>query len=312
MWPIAVLVFACCFWGAYLLLGRVMGARLAVGERLAYYADASRVVPANDRSRSGSSPAEKLMDRLKLSHSIDQLLDEADVPVKPFEFVLISACCAVASGVVGIMLRRGGEVAASMVLVGAAAPFLWMLLRRLRRRDAFNRQIPDALQAISSSLRAGYGFSQGMAVVARDLPAPISVEFARAQREMNLGSTVEEALLSMARRTQSIDFDLAVNGILINRQVGGNLAELLDQITVTIRERVKLKNFIRVLTAQQRLSALVIMAVPPILLAVLLVTMRDYTKYLLITRVGHVMLGLSVCMQLLGVYFIRRIVSIDV
>ena len=116
----------------------------------------------------------------------------------------------------------------------------------------------------------------------------------------------------MARRMQSVDFDLAVAGILINRQVGGNLAELLDNIVTTIRERVKLKAFIRVLTAQQRLSAWVVVAVPPVVLVVMFLGMRAYTSYLLVTRIGQVMLIAAFCMQLLGGYIIRRIVAIDV
>jgi tight adherence protein B len=138
------------------------------------------------------------------------------------------------------------------------------------------------------------------------------VEFARALREMNLGSTVDEVLQTMGRRMQSADFDLAVAGILINRQVGGNLAELLDNIVTTIRERVKLKAFIRVLTAQQRLSAWVVVAVPPVVLLVMFLGMRAYTSYLLVTHIGQVMLAAAVFLQLIGGYLIRRIVSIDV
>jgi len=232
--------------------------------------------------------------------------------MKPFEFVLIVVLSGLSASLGGLLLGRPNWVAALAGMIGFFAPIAWVRLRRLRRRDAFARQIPDALQAIGNSLRAGYGLSQGMAVVASDSPSPISVEFARAQREMNLGSTVEEVLHSMARRMQSVDFDLAVSGILINRQVGGNLAELLDHITATIRERVKLKAFIRVLTAEQRLSAIIIMAVPPVMLFILLTAWREYSSYLLFTRIGHVLLAGSILLQLLGVYFIRRIVAIEV
>jgi tight adherence protein B len=116
----------------------------------------------------------------------------------------------------------------------------------------------------------------------------------------------------MARRMQNLDFDLAVSGILINRQMGGNLAELLDKVVATLRERVRLKAFVRVLTAQQRLSAWVVILVPPVVLLVLLLGLGQYTKYLFATHAGQVMLIVALCMQLLGGYFVRRIVSIDV
>jgi tight adherence protein B len=196
--------------------------------------------------------------------------------------------------------------------VGGCIPVLWLLGRRKRRREAFTRQLPDALEAIAGALRVGLSLSQGMAMVASDHPYPISAEFARALREMNLGLGTEEVLQNMAARVRSDDFDLAVAGMLTNRQVGGNMAELLDQVTATLRERVKLKNFIRVITAQQRLSAMIVTAVPPILLVIILVGMREYSSYLLATRAGHIMLAISLCMQLAGLYCMRRIGAIEV
>jgi tight adherence protein B len=312
VWIVAVLVFACCLWAIYLLISQVMTPRLVIAERLAGLKETIRPSPGAGGRWSDLPTADRIMGRLSTARVLEHLLDEANLPMKPFEFVLIVVLSALAASLGGLLLRRPGWVAALAGMIGFFAPIAWVRLRRLRRRDAFARQIPDALQAIGNSLRAGYGFSQGMAVVASDSPPPTSVEFARAQREMNLGSTVEEVLHNMSRRMQSIDFDLAVSGILINRQVGGNLAELLTHITATIRERVKLKAFIRVLTAEQRLSAIIIMAVPPVMLFILLTAWREYTSYLLFTRIGHVLLAGSILLQLLGVYFIRRIVAIEI
>ncbi len=311
MWTIALLVFACCLWGAYFVLTRLMGARLQVAERLESYTEATRASRAPRRWSEGSG-SDRLVSRLDLSRHIEDLLDRADLPIKPVEFILIILTLVLGLGAAGWFVGHNSASVLAAGILGVLAPLIWVRLRRLHRQHAFVRQLPDALQAISGSLRAGFGFNQGMAAVASDLPPPISLEFARAIREVNLGLTIEEALQNMAHRMQSIDFDLAVAGILINRQVGGNLAELLDHVTATIRERVKLKNFIRVLTAQQRLSALIIMIVPPVLLVILLTGLREYTSYLLVTRVGQMMLGVAAVMQLLGVFFIRRIVAIDV
>jgi len=311
MWPIAVLLFACCFWGAYFVVTKLMTPRLAVTDRLTYYTETRRK-PATPGRWSDIPTADRLMSRLGLAQSIELLLDQADLPIKPFELVLMMIVAALAMSVIGLFSHRTPAVVAELGIVGCLMPIAWVYLKRSRRREAFIRQVPEALQAISNALRAGFGFGQGMTIVATDLPAPVSVEFARAQREMNLGLTVDEALQNMARRMQSPDFDLAVSGILINRQVGGNLAELLDQVAATLRERVKLKNFIRVLTAQQRLSAWIVMAVPPLLGVILFLGLRDYASYLLGTSVGHAMLLMAGFLQLLGMFFIRRIVAIDV
>lgn len=312
MWIIGVLMFASVFGGAYLLLTRATAARLATTERLDYYTEAVKRIPATSGRWANMPAADRVMGRLSISHSLEQLLDQADLPLKPFEFILITFVSALGLAAFAMLFGRpAGEILVGG-MIGLVTPLLWVIIRRSRRRETFNRQLPDALQAISGSLRAGFGFNQGLMVVATDQPPPISVEFARAVREMNLGLTVENVLQNMARRMQSLDFDLAVSGILINRQIGGNLAELLDQITATLRERVKLKNFIRVLTAQQRISALVVVGVPPVVMVVLLFGLRDYSSYLIGTRIGHVVLAMSVLMQILGIYLIRRIMAIEV
>lgn len=318
MWPVVLLVFVGCFTLIYLLGAVLWGPRLTVGDRLSYYTAQATGKPRAPRRDRDKSNADRLVERFSLARSLERLLEAADVPLKPSEFLLILGLSTMGLGGAVLLLasRRLGMISSLLMpaaaMLGLLVPLLWLRLKRARRRAALNRQLPDALQSISSSLRAGYGFTHGMSVVANDLPAPISLEFARALREMNLGATVEDVLRGMARRVQGLDFDLAVSGILINRQVGGNLAGLLDQLTATIRERVELKNFIRVRTAQQRLAAVIIAAVPPALILVFLAGLPDYIAYLLTTRTGLVLLATSAGMQLMGVYFIKRIIAIDV
>jgi tight adherence protein B len=319
MWIIALLVFASSFWIVLAVVRRVMTPRIVVSERLSYYGRTAAAVSRAPGRWSGIPAADRLMGRFDLARSIELLLDQTDLPIKPFEFALITAVSGLGAGLIGrlVMSRLASAIGGTMLMLlmiaaGGAIPLVWLHIRRALRRQALNRQLPDALQAISSALRSGFGFNQGMGIVASDLPAPISLEFARALREMNLGAPVEEVLQNMARRMQNLDFDLAVSGILINRQLGGNLAELLDKVVATLRERVRLKAFIRVLTAQQRLSAWIVILVPPVVALVLLFGLGQYMKYLFATRAGQVMLLVAVCMQLLGGYFVRRIVSIDV
>ncbi len=314
IWLAAALVFLCALWLAQVVLARLVAPRLATVERLSGFVRPMRGAPAAvaggrwseipsiNRAMAGWDPGRRL----------ERLLDAADTPIKPFEFLLIAAVSGLAAAVIGLAAAHNGLIVVPAAAVGAGIPFLWLLLKRSRRREAFNRQLPDALQALAGTLRVGLGLNQGMAMVAADHPYPISAEFARAQREMNLGLGIEEVLQNMAARVRSDDFDLAVAGILTNRQVGGNLAELLDQVTATLRERVKLKNFIRVLTAQQRISSMIVVAIPPVLMVILLVGMREYSSYLVTTQVGHIMLAISVFMQLLGIFFIRRIGAIEV
>lgn len=313
MWLTALLVFVTTLWIAGLLLSRAMTPRLVTAERLSGFVRPTRAAtPIGGARWSGIPAIDRVMARLDFGRDLERLLDAADTPVKPFEFILIVAVSGLLVAVVGLLLARTALILVPAGILGAGAPFLWLLLKRSRRREAFNRQLPDALTALAGALRVGLGLNQGIAMVASDHPYPISAEFARAQREMNLGLGIDEVLQNMAARLRSADFNLAVAGILINRQVGGNLAELLDQVAATLRERVRLKNFIRVLTSQQRLSAVIIVAVPPVLMVILFLGLRDYTNFLLTTPIGHIMLIISVVLQLLGIYFIRRVVAIEV
>jgi len=313
MWLIAVLVFVCSLWLAGLALSRIMTPRLVATERLTGFVKpmARAATPAAARW-SGIPSVDRAMERSNLGQNLERLLDGADAPLKPFEFIQIVAVCGLLAGAIGLAASHEALIVLPAACLGAGAPFLWVFIKRSRRLDAFNRQLPDALQALAGALRVGLGLSQGMTMVAEEQPYPISAEFRRAQREMNLGLGIDDVLQNMAARVRSENFDLAVAGILINRQVGGNLAELLDQVTATIRERVRLKNFIKVLTAQQRMSAIVILLVPPVLMVILLVGLREYSSFLLATLLGRVLLIISVCMQLLGMFFIRRIMAIEV
>jgi tight adherence protein B len=314
VWVTALLVFVCTLWIAGLVLGRMMAPRLVAAERLSgYVRPMRRPAPAGPGARwSGIPSIDRAMGRLNVGRDLERLLDGADAPLKPFEFVQIVAVSALFLGVIALLVTHNVLIVIPAALVGASAPLLWAIMRRSRRREAFNRQLPDALEALAGALRAGLGLSQGISMVADEQPYPISAEFRRGLREMNLGLRIDEVLQNMSARMRSADFDLAVAGILINRQVGGNLAELLTQVTATLRERVRLKSFIKVLTAQQRFSAIIIVLVPPILMVVLLLGLREYTSYLVNTRVGHIMLAASVVMQILGIIAIRRIMAIEV
>jgi tight adherence protein B len=310
---IAVLVFTCTLWIAGLLLTRFMTPRFATAERLSGLVRPMRRPAGGPGARWSEIPSiERAMEQWRPAHGLERLLDAADVPIKGFEFLLIAAVCALLAYFIVLVGTRSDLVAVAAAAIGGGVPLLWLLGKRNRRREAFNRQLPDALEALAGALRVGLSLNQGMAMVASDHPYPISAEFARGQRETNLGLSTEASLQNMAARVSSDEFDLAVAGMLTNRQVGGNMAELLDQVTATLRERVKLKNFIRVITAQQRLSAVIIMLVPPLLLVIMLLGLHEYSGYLLTTQAGHVMLAISLCMQLLGIYCLRRIGAIEV
>src|SRR6185503_2747099 len=187
-------------------------------------------------------------------------LARADLRLKPSEFLLIWAGSIV--GVPLVMLLLSPLLPAIGNLIGFFLPRFWLRRRKNGRLGAFNKQHPDTITLIANALRAGSSFLQAIELVVRESRPPIATEFGRVIREVNLGLPFEQALENLVRRVRSDDLELMATAISIQHQVGGNLAEILDSIAYTIRERIRIKGEIRTLTAQQRLSGYVVGFLP--------------------------------------------------
>jgi len=204
-------------------------------------------------------------------------------------------------------------------LIGFAIPRFWLGRRRSGRLNQFNKQLPDTITLIANGLRAGSSFLQAIELVVREAQPPISTEFARVIREVNLGLAFDEALENMVRRVRSDDLELMATAISIQHNVGGNLAEILDSIAYTIRERVRIKGEIRTLTAQQRLSGYVVGLLPIGLAGFLFIAapgfmapMFDDSVNIAGLPAGVIILIFGGFMMFMGFMFIRKIVDIEV
>jgi tight adherence protein B len=204
-------------------------------------------------------------------------------------------------------------------LIGFMLPKLWLGRRKAGRLNSFNKQLPDTITLVANALRAGSSFLQAIELVVRESRPPISTEFARVIREVNLGLAFENALENMVRRVKSDDLELMATAISIQHQVGGNLAEILDSIAFTIRERMRIKGEIRTLTAQQRLSGYVVGFLPIALAGFIFITsptffapMFENPPGILGLPAGVIILGLGAFAMFMGFMFIRKIVDIEV
>lgn len=240
-------------------------------------------------------------------------LQRAGLPLRDKEFLLLNIAAAAGAGLLGLLVS--GMRLSSMVfflLIGAVSPLLYLRWRERTVIATLNGQIADALVLMSNSLKAGYSFLQAMEMVAREMPPPISREFSRALSEMSLGIRMEAALEAMGKRASSDDLDLVITAVLIQRQVGGNLSEVLDIIAETIRERVRIQGEIRTLTAQGRISGIIISLLPIAIGAFMFMISPDYIATLVRHPLGQVMLGVGVAGQVLGAIIIRKVVQIEV
>ena len=236
----------------------------------------------------------------------------ADLRLRPAEWVALCASASILAALLGLLATRQPLLGGVFALLGLAVPLLALGSRQAARLRLFDAQLPDALMLLTASLRAGHSFSQAMATVAAELPPPLAAEFAWASGEVSLGVPLETALGRILERVPSPDFDLVVTAILIQLPLGGNLAEVLDAIADTIRERVRLGGEVRTLTAEGKLSAVVLIALAPALALVLLLRSPDYFQPLLASPAGHWMIGGSLLGQLVGGLLIRRMVTLDV
>ncbi|MDP8905855.1 MAG: type II secretion system F family protein [Chloroflexota bacterium] len=252
-------------------------------------------------------------------------LARADLALKPSEFIALRAAAlfGIPLGLMALspfvesfdnpLAWLGGAV------FGFWLPRAWLGRRKSRRLKAFNTGLADTITLIANALRAGSSFLQAIEMVVRETQPPISTEFGRVIREVNLGLPLDEALTNMTRRVRSDDLDLMNTAISIHHQVGGNLAEILDSIAFTIRERVRIKGEIRTLTAQQRMSGYVVGFLPLALVAILTLIAPQFMDPMLRKPpelfglpAGVIILAIGGVMMLIGFMFIRRIVDIEV
>jgi tight adherence protein B len=249
----------------------------------------------------------------------------ADLRLKPSEFLLIWAGSVIGIPIAMLLLSPFFPALGNplFLLLGAFIGFLlprfWLARRRNSRLGAFNKQLPDTITLIANALRAGSSFLQAIELVVRESRPPISTEFARVIREVNLGLPFDQALENMVRRVRSDDLELMATAISIQHQVGGNLAEILDSIAYTIRERVRIKGEIRTLTAQQRLSGYVVGFLPIGLAGFLFIAAPGFMEPMFANPpevlglpAGVVILIFGGFMMFMGFMFIRRIVDIEV
>ncbi len=267
----------------------------------------------------------KIVEQRDFGANLARDIARADLKLKPGEF--IAMWLGVVIGVpflfliIGFVLKPLQSPIALLVgaLIGFWLPRWWLGHRRASRLSAFNKQLPDTITLVANALRAGSSFLQAIEMVVREAQPPVTIEFGRVVREVNLGLAFDVALENMVRRVRSDDLELMATAITIQHQVGGNLAEILDSIAFTIRERVRIKGEIRTLTAQQRMSGYVVAFLPIGLVLVLVVIAPKFMEPMFMNPPGIfglpagviILIGAGI-MMFSGFMLIQRIVKIEV
>jgi tight adherence protein B len=239
-------------------------------------------------------------------------LERAGLPLRPIEYMTLHVALVLGSGLLMQVIVRNPVVTAAAVVLMALGPLVLLRNRSKKRVDAFQEQLPDVLNLLAGSMRAGWGLLQAVGIVVKEMGPPSGPEFARVVTETRLGLPLEEALQRMSERVESDDFTWAVTAISIQREVGGNLAEVLDLVAETIRERTGLRGQIKTLTGEGRLSAGVLMTLPFLEAFVLWMLNPGYFGKLFSSPVGIVAGVIALLLVAAGTLWLRSIVSIEV
>lgn len=296
--------------------------RAAINQRMRYYADGTFTAQGEAPVIREESLADRFMDfvrgiaknlqKVRRAESLDLKMQQAGLPLLGSEYLVIAVIGALLAGAATMLLTLQFSSAVLVAIIALIAEWFYVNYRIDSRRKAFVNQLGDCLTTVANAMRAGFSFLQSMDLVAKEMEPPISEEFGRAMREINLGTRMEKAMEDMDARVGSPDFSLVVTAVLIQRQVGGNLAQILDTISDTINERIRMRREVMALTAQGRASGWVLAALPLGLAAVLSLINPGYLTPLLEDPIGQMAIGAAIVMEILGFFVIQRIVDIDI
>ena len=316
---LAILIAVFCFSLLLMLLSLRSRSRedKTLTARMNYFAGVSTEQTQQAR---GASPKEMLvhlvesistgLGRLQKGQRIELLMQQADWPLHGTEFEAILLLWGLLVGFVTFLVTLKGVMFFVGAIVAILLGFLLLALRIRRRRKKFTNQLGDMMTMVANALRAGFSFMQAFELISREMDAPMGKEVKLVVNEVNLGNTIESALNNMQQRVASPDFELVVTAVLIQRQVGGDLAQILDTISDTIQERIRMRREVMTLTAQGRLSGIILAVLPFAMAGILTFIKPDYLKPLLEDDLGRIIIAISVISELIGIFFIKKITDV--
>ena len=244
--------------------------------------------------------------------SVAKLIEQSGVETTPSAVVILCLLAAIVMAVVGLVLSHHVAFALVAAIVGGVMPILWLKHKRSARMKKFEEQFPDALDLLSRALRAGHAFQTAMGMVAEELPSPVGIEFKKAFEQQNFGLPLREVLDLLGERVPLLDVKFFSTAVTIQRETGGNLAEILDNLAHVVRERFKILRQVRVHTAHGRFTGYVLLALPAALAVALMFINPDHMKLLFQEKMGQQMIMGAIVMQSVGYVWIRQIIKIEV
>jgi tight adherence protein B len=255
---------------------------------------------------------ERLIGRTRAGSRLGRLIEQAGIGTTPAVIVFASLLLGAVAAVLTQIFVRMAIAHVITIPLGAALPFLWILQRRTSRLKTFEEQFPEALDLVSRAIRAGHAFQTAVGMAAEELSAPVGPEFKKMFDQQNFGLPLKDALNGLIERVPLVDVKFFVTAVSIQRDTGGNLAEILDNLARVVRERFKIQRQVRVHTAHGRITGFVLLTLPAFLAVALSLLNPEHMRPLFTERIGQLMILATIVMQLLGFLWIRRVIRIEV
>ena len=269
------------------------------------------VVKATERLSSVDGLDRLLRPLTIVTRPLSRLIEEAGVRMTPGLFLLVTGVCALSAYLVTRLFAPWLVLALVAAVLASFGPYLYLKYARAKRLSKFEEQFPEAIDFIARALRAGHAFTTGLGMVSEEIPEPVASEFRLLYEQQNFGMPLPEALKRFAARIPLIDARFFVTAVLTQREAGGNLSEVLDNLAGVIRERFKVKRQVRVLSAHGRLTGGILVALPPVMAVVFFIMMPDTWGLLLTDPLGVKMVIVAIVLQIVGALAIRKLVNIE-
>jgi len=316
---VALVVFAAgMVWDQRRAQARLLRERLASVQKAAEREPNEELALLRDEMLSQIPALDNLLRRSERMTNFQNFLDQADLKVRAGNLLIYCVISAIVMGGVGLVLAGSlpPNQATLFALVGAVLggiiPFSYASYRRTKRFQKFEELFPDAIDTLARAVRAGHAFTTALELIATEIAEPVAGEFRMLFEEQKFGLPVRDALLNLTERMPLVDVKFFVTAVMLQRETGGNLAEILDNLSYVIRERFKIMRQVRVYTAQGRLTMLLLMGLPPVIVVIMLMTSPAFIRPLFADPIGHTLIVSGIVLQTLGYFVIRNIIRIQV
>ena len=265
-----------------------------------------------DEQLSDIPAIDTLLRRSERITDLQKLLAQGGVDMRAGNFLGLSAVAGVAATSIAYAASKRVEVAWVALLVGFILPYSYASIRRTKRFEKFEELFPEAIDTLARAVRAGHAFTTALEMITNEVGEPVASEFRQLYEEQKFGMPVRDALMNLTERVPLVDVKFFVTAVMLQRETGGNLAEILDNLSYVIRERFKIQRQVRVYTAQGRLTMALLMGMPPIIVTVMTILNPSFIHPLFADPIGHTLLVLGITLQTIGYFVIRKIIRIQV